>query len=309
MFDVNSKKPLVSVVVPNYNHARFLNDRIESIARQTYDNYEIIILDDYSSDDSLKIIEKLRNNPKVSKIVINEENSGSPFRQWEKGIKESKGDVVWIAESDDSCDHTFLEKLVDFLVSNNLVMAFSLSRKMDSNCSLGEILQNGVYKNLVVSGSDYISNHINMICNASSAIFYRSCALKINNNYYEYKGTGDWLFWTGIASQGNVGVFAQPLNYYRIHENNTTLKMISDGRDFIELKQVFSYLLDEGYWSRWTYIINVVHTFYRIKYLYKFDNNLVKDELLKKWNDYPFLNVSFYLLLRGRNFIKKMTKL
>lgn len=82
-----SNHPLVSVIVPNYNHARFLEERMESVLGQTYQNIEVIILDDCSTDNSREVIEKYRNNPKVAKIVYNDANSGSPFRQWKKGME------------------------------------------------------------------------------------------------------------------------------------------------------------------------------------------------------------------------------
>lgn len=104
--------PLVSVIVPNYNHARFLDERMESILGQTFQNFEVIILDDLSTDNSREVIEKYRNDPHVSQIVYNEQNSGSPFKQWNKGFRLAKGKLVWIAESDDSCEPTMLERLV-----------------------------------------------------------------------------------------------------------------------------------------------------------------------------------------------------
>jgi glycosyltransferase involved in cell wall biosynthesis len=76
-------KPLVSVIIPNYCHSQFLVQRIESVLNQTYQNFEVIILDDCSPDAgaSKAVIEKYRGNPHVSHIVYNEENSGSTFKQ------------------------------------------------------------------------------------------------------------------------------------------------------------------------------------------------------------------------------------
>ena len=82
--------PLVSIIIPNYNHADYLEERIRSIFNQTYTNYEIIILDDRSTDNSIEIINKFRDNSHISNIIINEENSGSPFKQWFKGISLAK---------------------------------------------------------------------------------------------------------------------------------------------------------------------------------------------------------------------------
>ena len=93
--------PKVSVIIPNYNHAPYLVQRIETVLKQSYPDFEVIILDDCSTDGSHDIIERYRGHSKVSRIVYNKVNSGSPFRQWEKGIGICKGEYVWIAESDD----------------------------------------------------------------------------------------------------------------------------------------------------------------------------------------------------------------
>src|SRR5690606_14670397 len=98
------KGNLVSIILPNYNHASYLPDRLNSIFNQSYQNFEVIILDDCSRDVSLEILNIYKGHPKVSHFIANEVNSGSPFKQWQKGLKLAKGDFVWIAESDDYCD-------------------------------------------------------------------------------------------------------------------------------------------------------------------------------------------------------------
>ena len=62
---------MVSVIIPNYNHAPFLVERIESVLNQSYPDFEVIILDDCYTDSSKEIIEKYRNNPKISQIIYN----------------------------------------------------------------------------------------------------------------------------------------------------------------------------------------------------------------------------------------------
>src|SRR5512136_264482 len=106
--------PRVSVIVPNFNHAPYLTWRIDTILGQTFPDLELLILDDGSTDRSRRIIEKYRGRPRVS-IQVNPVNSGSVFRQWEKGLSLAAGDYVWIAESDDWAAPTFLERLVPVL--------------------------------------------------------------------------------------------------------------------------------------------------------------------------------------------------
>ena len=75
---------IVSIIVPNYNHAPFLNQRLDSIFNQTFQDFEVILLDDASTDNSLSILEdyKEKFKSKVSHLIVNEKNSGSPFKQF-----------------------------------------------------------------------------------------------------------------------------------------------------------------------------------------------------------------------------------
>ncbi|MCZ8214788.1 MAG: glycosyltransferase family 2 protein, partial [Cyclobacteriaceae bacterium] len=102
----------VSVIIPNYNHARFLKKRIESVLMQSVKPAEIIILDDCSTDGSQDMINQYRDHTLVSHILINDKNSGSPFKQWQKGILYATGDWIWIAESDDYAEQNFLKEML-----------------------------------------------------------------------------------------------------------------------------------------------------------------------------------------------------
>jgi len=80
-------KPLVSVIVPNYNHAAFLQQRLDSIYNQTYSNFQVILLDDCSTDHSLQILKLFENHVRTKCLICNTVNSKSPFSQWKKGIR------------------------------------------------------------------------------------------------------------------------------------------------------------------------------------------------------------------------------
>src|SRR5258708_6417207 len=108
-----SQKPIptVSVVVPNYNHARNLRQRIETVLGQTYQDLELILLDDCSTDESGAMTREDERDPRV-RIEFNERNSGGLFKQWNKGVRMARGKYVWVAESDDFADPRFLERMV-----------------------------------------------------------------------------------------------------------------------------------------------------------------------------------------------------
>lgn len=134
---MNEKAPLVSVVVPNYNYARYLDARLSSILNQTFQDFELILLDDASTDNSLEILDKYKNNPHVSHFIVNEQNTGSPFKQWMKGILLAKGEWIWIAEADDLCEFTFLETCVGQVQKySNISVCMTASKYIDENGSI-----------------------------------------------------------------------------------------------------------------------------------------------------------------------------
>src|SRR6266849_1262625 len=108
--------PKVSVVIPSYNHACFLRQRIESVLVQTYQDFELILLEDCSTDESRAILSEYAGDPR-GRMEFNEVNSGSTFKQWNKGVRLARGEYVWIAESDDYADPHLLEKLSERLES------------------------------------------------------------------------------------------------------------------------------------------------------------------------------------------------
>ena len=200
----------VSVIIPNYNHALFLKQRIESVLYQTFQDFEVIILDDCSTDSSRDIIELYRDHPKVKTIVYNSINSGSPFKQWKKGIDLANGDYIWIAESDDFADPIFLEKTVNEFTKNPaLGMVFTNSHWVDNNGS--ECNDLSIYsESFTRSGIDEIRNQLlihNSIQNVSSILFRARELKKISNSYTMYKVFGDWILYVEILKQTNLAFF------------------------------------------------------------------------------------------------------
>ena len=129
----NPKK--VSVVIPNYNYEKFIEERIDSVVLQTYPVYEIIILDDASTDHSVKKIkEVMKKYPNVNfRMIFNKKNGGSVFSQWQKAFSESKGDYVWIAEADDSCSPLFLENVMQGFDDEDVVLSYAESMRIDEH--------------------------------------------------------------------------------------------------------------------------------------------------------------------------------
>ncbi len=294
------ENPLVSVIIPNYNHGRFLKNRIDSILNQTYTNFEIILLDDCSNDNSVDIIKTYKNNPHISRIIINQENSGSPFLQWKKGIGLAQGDLIWIAESDDTCEANLLETLIkEFESDTYCVLAYCKSIKIDAEGR--KLCEEGFSSSFNMNGRLFIHKHLcrhNYIVNASSTLFKRNAALDIDWSFTKYRGCGDWIFWIEICRKGNIAYCSIPFNHFRIHGTNTTMQQTFDGRNEIEGMRVYRYMREKEYISykneyraRLSHIYSI--TYGKQKAFYSKEK---KKELLKAWRINPFIKVLIFFI-------------
>jgi glycosyltransferase involved in cell wall biosynthesis len=246
---------LVSVIVPNYNHADFLEERIQSILGQRYQNFELILLDDASTDKSRTVIEKFRHEPKVSSIVFNTENSGSTFAQWKRGIDLVKGSLIWIAESDDYAHPDFLQQCVKKFAGNlKLQLVQTNSAVVDETSSITKPDLNWWFSNVdaqrwtrdfEVEGVREIKEGMtiqNNIPNASAVVFRKD----FFNEVLDFKLAGDWFFWIKMLELGDYAFISEPLNFFRTHSNTTRNYSFAKSKLLLqELTRIFNYLSDK----------------------------------------------------------------
>lgn len=241
----------VSVIVPNYNHGLFLRQRLVSILNQSFQNFEIIILDDCSTDNSKAIIEAFRTNSKVSQVLYNTSNSGSTFRQWQKGLSLAKADWIWIAESDDLADSMLLQKLVELTKKNpGCVLAYSATAHIDEKGnSLGinnwadDLCRRRWKKAFNNNGLSEISNYLkykNVIPNASAVLFKKERSTVINKIAASgMRYTGDWIFWMELLKHGTICFTPEVLNFQRSHTATTR----QWGNVSSEIRRIKEYIL------------------------------------------------------------------
>ncbi|MCL2763705.1 MAG: glycoside hydrolase family 99-like domain-containing protein [Treponema sp.] len=253
LFEFNYKK--ISVIIPNYNYERYLKERIESVLNQTYPVFEIIILDDFSSDNSLQIIDEYKLKYKLRiKVINNKKNSGNVFKQWAKGIKIASGDYIWIAEADDLSEPEFIEKVINKILSEeDIVIGYSQSKIIDEN---GKLLNDNYlfYTDEIDNKweSDYISEGIeeiekrfsvkNTIPNASAVIFKNNNLLENINEIEKYNIAGDWLFYINLLKDNKkIAFISDNLNIHRRHTNSVT-KKINEKKHYDEICNVQEYV-------------------------------------------------------------------
>lgn len=234
----HTDNPLVSVIVPNYNHAKYLPERLSSIINQTFQDFELIILDDASTDNSLEIISGCVGHL-PHRLITNKENSGATFKQWDKGISLAKGEYIWIAESDDVADPTLLEKVVRKLVESGAALAYCQSLLIDKDGKVtgnvkgwtDEYSPDLWSKGFVMDGAYFCANYLvikSVIPNASAVVFRRQLFVDPLTILPHLKLAGDLLLWAHLAMQGTVAFIAEPLNKFRVHAGTVRVGRAKD---------------------------------------------------------------------------------
>lgn len=244
--------PTVSVIVPNYNHALYLEQRIKSIINQSFQDFELILLDDNSTDQSKEILLRYESHPKVAHLIINEKNSGSTFRQWEKGLELAHGKYVWVAESDDYSAPSFLSEMINALQKYpKAVIAFSGSQMVNSQGDYivtdWDHFKRTEGQTIIHDGRIFLKKRMiwkNTIYNASMAVFQKAGYKEGTKDYQNYRYCGDWLFWSKLCQKGEVLEIRKKMNYFRQHPNKVSPGAEKEGLYFTEGNRVIQYNTD-----------------------------------------------------------------
>ncbi len=303
--------PFVSVIIPNYNHAEFLDQRIKSVLNQTYINFEVIVLDDNSTDESLDIINKYKELRRVKRVIVNPDNSGSVFKQWVKGINLAKGKYLWIAESDDYADEMFLEETVKLAEeSEDIGLIFTDSYNVDQDAKVKDKVSERhallspieqefyVFQDKTKAPGYFIDNML--ILNASSVLFNLN-KFKETVDLVElesFKNTGDQFSYISLFLMHEIIYLNKPLNYRRIHENNTTAINFQNGIIYKERIRIINYFFPAI--SKFPSSKITFNSYLRQNFLKATDFRIVNEMegLLRKFYAAGFIAFQKYLYLK-----------
>lgn len=156
-------EPLVSIITPVYNAERFLSDTIKSVQNQTYKNWEILLIDDCSKDNSAQIIKEFQKYDNRIKYIKLKKNSGASVSRNE-GIRNAKGRFIAFVDSDDIWKPEKLEIQIKYMLKENLGFTFTSYRYMKENGELtnkiakapSKINYNGLLKNTIIGCSTVV---------------------------------------------------------------------------------------------------------------------------------------------------------
>lgn len=210
---IENSIPLISVIVATYNGKLYLKEQLNSVLAQTYPNFEVIIVDDCSADETIEVARKVINHAGFtrSSIFINTENIGIN-KTFQRGIEQSRGDYIAFCDQDDIWETHKLETLYDALQSAKSEVVFAPSRKMRPNGQLGGILIRPEIS------SNPFKRLLNNRARGASVLLTRSYIDRLLP--FPDKGLYDkWILFHALAEE-NVTTLREPLDRYRIHAAN-----------------------------------------------------------------------------------------
>jgi glycosyltransferase involved in cell wall biosynthesis len=291
----------VSIILPSYNHDKFLKDRLDSIINQTYTNWKLIIIDDCSTDGSVNILKEFQKNhdDKISDFIINTKNSGSGYNSWKKGIELASSEYIWVAETDDYSDIIFLENMVNALEENkNVSLAFCSSNYVDfqkNNLHNPQKrtedlnIRSGNYG--VIRGQRYIEKmpFDTYITNGSSVVF-RKPMLELPKYLFIHKQCSDIFFWTFLLKGSSFIFLNKELNYFRRHEGSTTTKM-----NILQRKNIYEEKIKYLNYFNQTDKFQVLLHHYIKHYLWNNKKDLFNYGFLKEINNIKYIDIKYYL--------------
>lgn len=235
-----SRFATVTALVPSYNHGQFIKQRIESILNQTYKNIELIVIDDGSQDNSDEVIRSILAKNKF-RYIRNEKNTGTPFAAWETVLSLATGSYIWVCESDDFAENTYLETAVSALEANKDAVLFycnswivdSTGERVDHTSTYfhdvwketrwdNDFYADGIHEllNFQLRGQTVPNMSSALIRAQAFQVAYRPFLKKL-------KLTGDWLFVGDILCHGSVVFCAKTLSNFRRHEQTSRVRVKS----------------------------------------------------------------------------------
>ncbi|WP_157960905.1 glycosyltransferase family 2 protein [Nubsella zeaxanthinifaciens] len=193
-------EPLVTIITPCYNSADFVALTINSVLEQSYTNWELIVIDDKSKDNTTAVIETYAQQHNNIKLIKLEQNGGVANAR-NVGLTEAKGKYIAFLDSDDIWLKDKLAKQVAYMEEKNLPMTFCAYQRIDE-------------AGAVISGKIEVPNSVNYkkLLSHNVIIFSTSLTLKsaIGDIRFKKAGHEDWIFW--------LDIFKKPFNGYGINE-------------------------------------------------------------------------------------------
>ena len=210
--------PKISVILPVYNNDKYLKLAIESILNQTERDFELIVINNASSDNSLKIINELAEKDKRIVVVTREENKGLVY-SLNQGVNLAKGEYIARMDADDISKPIRFERQLQFMKVNDLVICGTWAEGINGS---GEKIREVNYPPNADKIKTFTLLHTPFI---HPSVMFKSDIIKKVGGYKKFfKNIEDYELWTRIIFKYKAGNIQEPLLSYRFHDEQMTKK-------------------------------------------------------------------------------------
>lgn len=235
--------PKVSVLIPSFNYANFLPEAIESVLSQTYQDFEIIVVDNSSTDNTVEVVNSYIKKDSRIKLYVNEENIGM-FRNYNQALTYANGEYIKFLNADDKFKPTILEKFTNILENNkNVSIVTSKRRRFEDD---NDVLDSGFSgipdRKLILKEVFKRGNFIG----EPTSVMFRKKDLNVGTFNIDLKMTADFDMWVKLIEIGDIYFVDEVLSYFRIHKGQGT-KYLNDERkkQAINVYQGYMYIINK----------------------------------------------------------------
>ncbi|MEM7352686.1 MAG: glycosyltransferase [Acidobacteriota bacterium] len=224
----NSPRPRVSVVIPSYNHAAFLETTIRSVAEQSYRPLELVVVDDGSTDDSPALLRRLFDTLDLDGVQLIEQTNRGAHAAVTRGIEASRGEVVSLLDSDDFYHPQRIERLQPWIAEGRHLLAFSGVNFVDQagaalpSSNAWPQWYSGCLDDTVGCPTVGYGLLVHNFSVSSSNFLFRRELYDQVGGFSNLRFSLDWDFLIRSVHYGEPAFVDEPLLNYRIHDDNTT---------------------------------------------------------------------------------------
>jgi glycosyltransferase involved in cell wall biosynthesis len=233
------RTPAISVCIPTYNGAEFLAETLASAAAQTFDDFEIVIVDDGSTDATLDIAERFARQEPRARVIRNAERAGSSARNANRCVEEARGEWIKFLFQDDLLAPDCLAKMLEAGRRGPLVISWhrylfssavadEVRRFYQTLPTLGEVLPTDYADANAFSSAVMARLGVNFIGPTSSSFIHRRCFSTYGPFSREIVSYPDLEFWMRVGSNEGLSIVPEPLVSFRVHDRSISGQLRGD---------------------------------------------------------------------------------
>ena len=215
------KNPLVSIIMPNYNYSKYLDESILSVLNQTYGNIELIVVDDGSTDNSLECIRKY-----VGRLKLVTQSQSGVAAARNAGLSIAKGEYVCFIDSDDSWQNNKIEKQISIILKSEARVVYSSINVCDSEMKLLAV-QEAKYRGSCGKYYRKYPGRAIVLLGCSSALIDSNAILEVGGFNTSLNTSADWDFFQRLSQKFEIEYIEEALVNYRRHSSSMSVASVT----------------------------------------------------------------------------------